>query len=198
MDAIETNAQEFAETFRKYASFAHSVTGQALIKREAQKLASILYAETLKVAHTIAQVTADVVAQGWKIPTTFSDGRIGRGTPDQWTATAIATLPTKRGRKSKSRLQAEALIKAAKPTLADMQAFVIKHRAAHIGYVASGWGRHNVEISESEHEVEITNHNPGMAAVDAKHHVVDKAMAIRAVDMQDWIERQLHEMKEAA
>ena len=77
-----------------------------------------------------------------------------------------------------------------------MQAFVIKHRAAHIGYVASGWTK--ADIREEEHEVEIINHNPGMAAVDAKHHVVDKALAIRAEDMMDWMERQLHAMKEAA
>jgi hypothetical protein len=101
---VATNADEFAEVYRRYASFAHSVTGPELLARESRKLIFELYNQTKAVAPTISDITQDVVKQGWKIPAKFPDGRVGRGTPDQWKGTAIASLPKRRGRKTKARI----------------------------------------------------------------------------------------------
>jgi hypothetical protein len=197
---VETNGPEFAEAFRRYASFAHSVTGPAFLARESVKMAKLLYVETRKVAPTISDIAADVIKRGWSIPARFDDGRLGRGTPDQWVNSALQSgLPRRRGRKSKKRLALEESIRQAPPTLGQMQAFVIKHRSAHIGYVASGWASGVVEIQVTgDSEFDITNPRPGMAYVDARHGVVKKAFDDRTEDMLGWIQDQFDNIQQAA
>jgi hypothetical protein len=199
MIAIATNAEEFSAVYRRYASFAHSVTGPELLARESQKLIFELYKQTKAVAPTISDIASDVTKQGWKIPAKFPDGRIGRGTPDQWKGTAIASLPKRRGRKSKARLAEEASIASGKATLGMMQAFVIKRRVAHIGYVARGW-LNAVVSTEGDEVVDVINKNTGtgMAAVEAKHGVVAKAFAARSADMLGWIQQQFAKVKQQA
>lgn len=199
MDAIATNADEFSAVYRRYAAFAHSVTGPELLERESKKLIIELYKQTKAVAPNISDIAADVTKQGWKIPTKFPDGRVGRGTPDQWKGTAISSLPKKRGRKTKARLAEEAGIASGKANLAMMQAFVIKKRVAHIGYVARGWLNAVISI-EGDSIVDVINHNAGagMAVVEAKHGVVARAFAARSADMLGWIREQFANVKQQA
>jgi hypothetical protein len=193
---VATNAEEFAEVYRRYAAFAHSVTGPELLARESKKLIFELYNQTKAVAPTISDIAQDVIKQGWKIPARFPDGRVGRGTPDQWKGNAITSLPKRRGRKTKARIAEEASITGGKSNLGAMQAFVIKKRVAAIGNVARGWLR--ALISTEGDEVELINQNPGMRFVQAKHNVTGRAFAARSAGMLGWIHDQFAKIKREA
>jgi hypothetical protein len=213
---VEVNADQFAETMHKYAevySFRHPEKGLGqIIKERALNLALKLYQATKDIAPTQAQIAADVQKQGWRIPTKFPDGRLGRGTPDQWVGGSLNALPKHRGRKSKARLSQEASIRSSKPTLQDMQAFVIRHRSAHAGFVASGWsgalhdlggqsggGRYgHAEVIEDGAEIEIVNNAPGAAEAEAKHHFIANGIAAATQDMAVYIASRLAEERKAA
>jgi hypothetical protein len=99
-----------------------------------------LYQVTAALAPSEAQIEADVKRQGWKIPAYFKDGRMGRGASKMWRASAYQhRTGKKRGRPSKGDVAAREAYLGGKPTLAEMQAFVIRRRVAARLFLASGW-----------------------------------------------------------
>lgn len=217
MDSVEVvNADKFADTMRRYADIysarhPEKGLGQIMLER-ARNLAIKLYQATKAIAPTQARIAADVQKQGWRIPTKFPDGRLGRGTPDQWIGTAIKALPKVRGRKTKDRLALEQSIRDRKPTLQDMQAFVIKHRSAHAGFIASGWkgalwdlggqasggGFGRATVIDNGNEIDLINNAPGATAADAKHGFVQKGIDDATADMAWYIMTRLQEERKAA
>lgn len=218
---VETNADGFAQQVRRYAAIFGPRHGRNLgevVLDRARKLAYELYKQTRKVAPTQQQITADVQKQGWKIPKYFPDGRIGRGEPSQWAGSEIAALPKVRGRKSTARRAQEAAIRAQKPTLEQMQAFVIRERSKAIGFVSLGWlaavqdlggGYANVNREQGRAEfhedfqglngeVDIINDTPGIVEVNAKHNVVGAAIQAQIADMGQYISDHLRQELQAA
>ena len=219
---VETNADEFAQQVRRYASiFAprHGSNLAEVMLDRARKLAYELYNQTRAVAPTQQQITADVHKQGWKIPKYFPDGRTGRGEPSQWAGTAITALPKQRGRKSAQRRVQEAQIREGKPTLEMMQAFVIRERSKAIGFVSLGWlaaynslggsGGDRVDPRQGRAdfhedflglrgEVDIINRTPGILEVNAKHNIVAKAIQAQISDMGDYIMTHVRQELKAA
>lgn len=219
---VSTNSDQFAAQVRRYASIfgpRHGYSLGEVVLDRARKLAYELYKQTRKVAPTQQQITADVQKQGWKIPKYFPDGRVGRGEASQWAGVAVSLLPTVRGRKSKARIAQEAAIRASKPTLEQMQAFVIRERSKAIGFVSLGWmaaynqlggaggDRVNPEQGRAEFhedfqglngEVDIINDTPGILEVNAKHGVVQAAIQEQINDMGKYIADHLRQELQAA
>src|SRR6267142_2315781 len=211
---VETDADKFAAVARRYAevySMRHPEKGLGQIfKERALNLTFKIYAATKKIAPTQAQIAADVQKQGWRIPVKFSDGRLGRGTPEQWAGTAVGALPRRRGRKSKERLAQEAAILRGKPTLERMQAFVIKHRSAHAGFIASGWlgalrdlggqtsGGRFGRAEAKGGEIDIINDAPGCSEANAKYNFVGKGIQDATADMAFYIADRLREQLKLA
>lgn len=211
----------FTDAFKKLAEWNHR-DGAQLFVDATRKLAYDLEAQTAAIAPSESKIAADVRAQGWKIPTLFkragdSIGRLGRGWPNQWTEFDIrAQRKGKRGRKTKAEKEAESAQRAAhRPTLSQMQAYVIKARTHARKYLASGWlgaildmggsirgtngdvdrERGGAIVKRSVTSVEITlwNRTPGIETMDAKKHFVDKAVAVRTADMLVYIRRKMDE-----
>jgi hypothetical protein len=210
------NAAEFTATMNRYAELYSSRhpdkgLGQIMIER-ARNLAIKLYEATKVIAPTQSDIAADVQKQGWNIPEKFPDGRIGRGTPDQWIGAAIKSLPKVRGRKTTERKALESSMRGSKPTLQQMQAFVIKYRTAHAGFIASGWkgalwdlggkatggGFGRASVNDNGSEIEIVNNAPGAAAADAKHNFTQQGIADATADMEWYIFTRLQEQRKAA
>ncbi len=136
-----SNAEAMRANFLAYARVNRRNTEQ-LIVDDYRKFATDLYVETAKIAPTRAEIAADVKALGWKIPRKFADGRLGRGVPAQWLGHALIKRNRrlrKKGRPSKAILAAEEAFMAQRPTLAQMQQFVIANRYNSRLYLASGW-----------------------------------------------------------
>ena len=205
----QSNTGRVREMFRQYTQYNRRET-DALAIDQSRKLATDLYNATADIAPTRAEIAADVKALGWKIPAFFGDGRMGRGTAKNWLGLAFARQQgriRKRGRKSKKDHQDEATFMAAKPTLAQMQAFVIKLRDKARLYLASGWLGAIVDLGGSTKstsgfvdrnrggatifrspgllQVIFWNRTPGILTMQDKKDFVGKAMAARVADM--WI-----------
>lgn len=216
MNVEVINASQFSDTMKRYAevySMRHPDKGLGeIVIGRALNLAIKLREATLKIAPNQAQIAADVQRQGWKIPAKFPDGRLGRGTPDQWSRGALAALPKQRGRKTAARHTEEAAILGSRPTLQQMQAFVIKHRSAHSGFIASGWvgaifdlggrakggGFGRATVKDGGAEIDIINNAPGCTEADAKHGFVVKGIANATQDMANYITERLFAMRKAA
>lgn len=213
--SVSTNADQFAAVARRYAevfSIRHPEKGLGQIYRErALNLALKLYKATKDIAPTRAQIAADVIKQGWRIPEKFPDGRLGRGTPDQWSQTTVAALRTARGRKTRARTAEEAAILGQRPTLQQMQTFVIKYRSSHAGFIASGWlgalrdlggktdgGRYGHADVKDVDQIEIVNDAPGCIEANQKHNFVAKGIADATADMAEYIATRLSEELKAA
>ncbi|MEA3211328.1 MAG: hypothetical protein QOE70_4385 [Chthoniobacter sp.] len=206
IDALRHSFREYVTVNRRDQEF--------LWKDQSRKLATDLYVETAAIAPSKAEISADVKAQGWKIPRKFGDGRLGRGVPAQWVGWALAKrnrLIRKRGRKSKKDHLADDTFLSQRPTLAQMQRFVIDMRNNARLFLASGWlgaifdlggslkassGAVNHErggavVRRSPGEVEVTfwNRTPGIETMNAKTGFVAKAVARRLADMQIYIDR---------
>lgn len=215
----DSNLDQFSSTFRKYAEIYSQRSGagkgmSVIILERAGKLAYELFKQTEAIAPTQSDIAADVQKLGWKIPEKFPDGRIGRGTPDQWAGTAIKSLPKVRGRKTKERRTQEAGIRSQKPTLQMMQQFVIKHRTAHRKFIASGWlgaisqlgGRVTGTTQlgsggRAEYrggEIDIINDRPGCVAANQKHNFVQKAIDAQTSDMAEYVATRLTQDRIAA
>ncbi len=219
---ITTNATEIASTFRTYVAINGRNPIELLKKQSIQLVIGSkgypgLYQLTKEGAPTWGQIRGDVLRQGWKIPVTFPDGRTGRGTPEQWAGVKIKALPVRLGRPTKARVAEIAAIKAAKPTLEDMQRFVIAKRIRAIFYVATGWGGAAADLGGSfeggeliskkkrgyaESEVNgdavsisVVNDTPGILYVNRKTNLAVRALKARVDDMKLYIRRK---QKEAA
>lgn len=221
-NAMDTALDLHREQLRTYMIW-NQRDGAELFVDEMRKMATELYNQTAAIAPTKGEITSDVRKQGWAIPRKFPDGRLGRGVPRQWQGVAWQKLKQKvwkkRGRPrngEKTReYAAEDEFFAQKPTLAMMQAFVIKIRNAARLYLASGWlgaildlggaakntsgavdrarGGAIIRKGPGHVAVEFWNRTPGIEDMDAKHHFVDKAIAVRIVDMQAYIDRKRRE-----
>lgn len=216
--AIEANTEEFSRKMRSYAAIygpRHDKGLSVIILERAGKLAFELYKQTKAIAPNQSKIAGDVQKLGWRIPARFPDGRLGRGDPDQWLGTAVKELPKVRGRKTNERRALEASIRNSKPTLQQMQHFVIQYRARHAGYIATGWLRAIHELGvygvtsakgQSIHgrievkvgEVEIINDVPGAAIANQKYGFVQKAIDAQTADMTDYIVDHLQQARKAA
>lgn len=221
-EVIETNAPNFARQMRKYAEIygpRHDKGLGEIVVERAGKLAFELYKQAKAIAPTKAQIAADVQKLGWRIPKEFPDGRMGRGEPRQWANFEIdTTLPKMgRGRKSTERRAQEQAIRAQKPTLTEMQNFVINFRSKHSGFVASGWtgALHDLGVyggggnrsryggaTTTQHGSDVTvylvNDAPGVTEANAKYDFVSKAIDAQIKDMGDYISTRLHQERLAA
>ncbi len=221
---VTTNASQLAKTFRTYVEL-NGRNPIELLKKQALQLVigskgfGGLYQFTKEGAPTWGEISGAVKRQGWKIPVTFPDGRTGRGTPAQWAGVKINALPVRVGRPTKTRLGEIAAIKAAKPTLEDMQRFVIARRIRAIFYVATGWGgaaadlggsfeggeviskkkRGYAEFSASggSASVAVVNNTPGILYVNKKTNLAVRALKARVDDMKLYIRRKHAESAQA-
>ena len=220
------NTGRVREMYRQYTQYNRRES-DALAIDQSRKLANDLYNATAEIAPTRAEIAADVKALGWKIPSFFADGRMGRGTAKNWLGLAFAKQQgriRKRGRKSKMDHLDEQTFLALKPTLAQMQAFVIKLRDKARLYLASGWlgaivdlggttkatsgfvdrNRGGATIFRSPGLVQVIfwNRTPGILTMQDKKDFVGKAIAARVADMWQYIRRKqvegLQRLKRAA
>ena len=216
-----SDRRPFSDAFRKYAEWNHR-DGADLFVDQTRKLATELYNQTAAIAPSEAQIQSDVDAQGWEIPKRFPDGRLGRGTPAQWIGAAYhaaikaKSLIKKRGRGAKGyNIAQENAFRDQRPTLQQMQAFVIARRMKSNFYIATGWlgsilalggsvqsssgkvdpkrGGAQIRRSPSEVDIVLWNETPGIETMEEKRHFVEKAIAVRAVDMWVYIRRKMTE-----
>lgn len=223
IEITSTSSQldQLRDTFRKYAAWNHR-DGAQLFLDQARKLATELYQQTAAIAPTKAEIDSDVKTLGWHIPRRFPDGRLGRGVPAQWLGTArkkSKQSKRKRGRPRKGETaayrQTEEDFMAQKPTLKQMQDFVISNRAAARLYLASGWLGAVVDLGGSMKvtsgkvdrarggaiirkgpagvEIEFWNRTPGIETMDARTQFVAKAILVRSLDMYAYIRRKQSE-----
>lgn len=214
------------QTFRTYAAWNQRDSADLFLD-QSRKLATELYQQTAAIAPSKSKIAADVKALGWKIPRKFQDGRTGRGVRAQWLGYAYSRSKAskrKRGRQSRGNAAAfEAAFESAmnrKATLADMQKFVIAMRSNARLYLASGWlgavldlggsvkntsgrvdrsrGGAIIRRGQGSVEVEFWNRTPGIETMDAKHHFVAKAIAVRTLDMFAYIQRKRAEALQKA
>lgn len=155
-----------------------------------------------------------MASKGWKIPKYFHTGetrgwRVERGVKALWAGLTIerrAKRIEKRGRRGKSDRLSDQAFLAQKPTLAQMQAFVIKLRARASNFLASGWlasiaalggspkgkvdpDRGGVMIQRGNGLMRVTlwNRTPGIVTVNRKKNFVGKAIAARLASMSQYI-----------
>ncbi len=215
---VTTNASELAATFRKYLQYNQRDRIELLKKQALQLVIGSkghpgLFQYTKEGAPTPAKIASDVARQGWKIPAYFPDGRIGRGHPSDWAGAAVPKRG--RGRPSKKSLANADAIKSAKPTLEQMQKYVIKRRVDAILYVASGWlgaaqdlggslalssgsvksvrGRAETNVGAGGVSITLVNNTPGILYVNDKYQVAKRAIAQRVADMNEYILRKQQE-----
>ena len=213
---LSSNLPALRDAFREFTRYNLRDTEQ-LARHQTQMFAGELYEQTAAIAPSESQISADVQAQGWVIPARFDNGaRRGRGTPDQWLGFAVESLPKKRGRKSKARHAQEQAILVSRPTLEQMQAYVIRIRDLARLYLASGWlnGLYNLGVSPpgAVHgtidpsrsgaevrrgggviEIELWNRTPGIVTQNQKHQFVAIAVRNRVEDM--WVYIREHQAK---
>lgn len=216
-----SNHSQLSDTFRRYAEW-NNRDGADLFVDQTRKYANELYEQTAAIAPTESEIRADVEAQGWKIPARFPDGRRGRGTPSQWLGAAYqaavkaGSIVKKRGRGAKKFNDAQKqAFKEQRPTLQQMQAFVIARRLKSIMYLASGWlgsiaalggsvkassgkvdpkrGGAEIRRSPTGVEVGLWNETAGIETMEAKTKFVEAAALIRAADMWVYIRRKMDE-----
>jgi len=214
-------------SFRHYAEWytdAHPDANAAeLFVDQGRKFATELYVQTAAIAPSNSEIASDVKAQGWEIPVKFADGRLGRGVAAQWLGYAwqkiVKGSPRRRGRPRKGETAAreagEEAFLSRKPTLAEMQAAVIKWRQNARLFLASGWlgaiadlggslsassgkvdrGRGGAEIRHSAGLTEIIlwNRTPGIETMNEQKGFVAKAIAVRAADMLVYVQRKMDE-----
>ena len=217
IEISSSNADAHREMFRNYCEF-NKRDNERLFVDEARKYATELWKVTAAVAPTKAQIQADIAKQGWKIPTRFADGRLGRGVAKNWLGNAWDTIQKskkRRGRRTKQSHLDEADFMAQKPTLAMMQAFVLKYRLAARLFTASGWlpavlrfggspkgssgftgpkhGSASLTRTDGRLTYTFVNSTPGIAGQDAKHNLVATAKRNRILDMQKYIYRKIGE-----
>jgi hypothetical protein len=207
---IQTNAPDLARTFRQYALLNGRSIEELKLKQSLQLvIGSKGYPGLLQLSKDCApsksEIAADVKKQGWKIPREFADGRLGRGTPEQWTSNAVQTASKNngRGRRSKNFQAKLDALKNARPSLAVMQAFVIKWRVAHRFFVAAGWLKPASELGGTPDAesfpkpggrvevgadgVTIINDHPGIIEANRKYQIAARAIYFRILDMREYI-----------
>ena len=209
----ESNLTRVRGAFKSYCEYNRR-DRDFLWKDQTRKLATDLYVETAAIAPTRAEIAAEVKQLGWAIPTRFADGRLGRGTPKQWIGWAYTKMKRRvrrRGRKSKADHLDDAEFMAQKPTLQQMQQFVIDMRDKARLFLASGWlgailelggspkatsgfvqhDRGGAFITRVEGRVAVTfwNRTPGIATMQEKKDFVGKAFQKRIADMWIYIRR---------
>jgi hypothetical protein len=212
-----STAGKVRDTFRQYVQF-NKRDQDFLWQDQSRKLAVDLYTETAAIAPTRAEIAADVKALGWKIPTKFADGRLARGTAAMWLNNALIKnrrVARKRGRKSKKDFLTERQFLAQKPTLSQMQQFVINLRTKARLFLASGWLGASADLGGSlsdtsgavQHDrggatvfrspglvqVLFWNRTPGIATMQEKKDFVGKANGRRVADMWVYIRRKMGE-----
>jgi hypothetical protein len=223
MDGIRVDLHKFdafQSTFKQYVEWNRRDT-EMLFLEHARKLATDLYMETAKEAPTKARITADVQRQGWRIPRVFKPGnfgkawRRGRGVPAQWLGFAMGKM--RKGRPTKAALKARAKGMSARPTLKQMQDFVIKIRYDARLYLASGWlgavsdlggklkatsgkvdaqrGGAAIARGATWLRVELWNNTPGIAKISAERGLIERAVRRRLEDTKVHIDRKINEAR---
>ncbi len=224
MDGIRVDLHKFEafqNQFRQYVEWNRRDT-EILFLESARKLATELYVETAKEAPTKARITADVQRQGWRIPQVFRPGnfgkawRRGRGIPAQWLGYAMGKM--RQGRPTKAAQAARTKGMSARPTLKQMQDFVIKIRYDARLYLASGWlgavsdlggklkstsgkvdsqrGGAAVQRGQNFLRAELWNNTPGIAKISSERGLVERAIRARMEDVQLYIDRKMREARD--
>lgn len=221
-------ASRLRDTFREYAEWnerdlrtvainkARAMAG-GITKKTEHGTFDGLYQTTAATAPSEGRIEADVRAQGWRIPEFFAKAgggtRMGRGLPRMWAHFAFkGARKGKRGRATKGEL---AIRDDPKPTLGQMQAFVIAMRIKARKYLASGWlgsiadlggnsprseisvdherGGADVRESQGLLEVEFWNRTPGIEEVNARYGFAQEAIENSIADMKFYIARKKEE-----
>lgn len=230
MPGITINSSEVSklrETFREYAEWNGRELAELARKKSLDLAGGVragkvdgLYQTTAAIAPTEARIASDVRSQGWRIPEFFprSGGgtRMGRGIPRMWAHfTFKAMRKGKKGRATKGEL---AIKNNDKPTLGEMQAFVIAMRKKARLYLASGWlgaiadlggqmpraetrvdherGGATIRESPGLVEIEYWNRTPGIVETNARYGFVARAVENCIADMQIYIRRKQDEAQQ--
>ncbi|HEX8312159.1 MAG TPA: hypothetical protein VF614_12625, partial [Chthoniobacteraceae bacterium] len=118
--SLSSNAGSLNDTFARYAEWNRRDREQ-LFEDQSRKLATELYMQTAAIAPTKATIASKVKSLGWAV--------IKRGTPQQWVGRAVGRKSRRIGRPSNEDRAAFEAAREKKPTLAQMQAFVIAKRS---------------------------------------------------------------------
>ena len=144
---INSNTTRIREAFQQYAMY-NKRNRETLFRDQARKLAVELYNQTAAIAPSEDDIAAKVRSLGWRIPKNFADGRIARGTKEQWVGVDWERRKPKRRRGRPTKRSAAAYQAKMdwffqdyyeRPTLDQMQQFVIMMRTQARLYLASGW-----------------------------------------------------------
>lgn len=226
---INSNTTRVKGAFASYAK-ARKLDRNMLFRQQALKLAVELYNQTAAIAPTEAQIESTVRALGWHIPKNFADGRIGRGTVGQWVGVAWEQAKPKRRRGRPTKRSAALYDKKqaaffddyfSRPSLDQMQAFVILMRSNARLYLASGWlgavvdlggtvkarvggqagsgqvhrdrGGAFITVADGLMSVTIWNRSVGIEDVNGKKQFVEKAVTVRVDDMWVYVARKERE-----
>lgn len=204
--SLNTNTAALRDTFARYADW-NGREREMLFEDQTRKFATELYMQTAAIAPTKATIAAKVKSLGWRV--------IKTGTPEQWAGRAVAKMDRKRGRPSRKDRAAMDAALSGKPTLEQMQEYVIKKRSKARLYLASGWlgavvdlggqmkatsgkvdrsrGGADIHRSPGQVSVEFWNRTEGMVLMDEKKAIVSKAIAVRMADMWVYITRKMNE-----
>jgi hypothetical protein len=186
MSSFNVNAESwdrYTASLVKYMTMNRKTVPE-LVKHKAQSMAKQLFRECRDVAPTPGQIAQDVTSRGWVV---------------------------KRYMKRKWPL-AEGETRGSDGPLHRMQAQIIKERTRSILSVAAGWlpavkalrarvddqgqalravrrprGRAEIVVGDSEISVTIINNQRGIEKVQAKHQVLEKAIAYETDDIDKYI-----------
>lgn len=227
---IKSNVADLRAAFANYTRYNRK-ENEVLWQEQSGKLAVGLFQAAKAVAPTREEIAADVVALGWHLPKYFHDGgtrgwRTERGKTELWSG-ATAKLNRRdarirrRGRPRKTdALSPEEFLAGVlaqnKPTLEQMERFVIANRVKASGFIASAYlpacacfggrvsasgatvpdSRGSVTIQRRDGLVIVAfiNTTPGVLIVDDKHHFAAKAIADRAADVREYTARKQREI----
>ena len=208
-DAISTNTEELRRTFNEYVEFNRRDL-EFLRKHQLRNLTIALYNEARLVAPTEYHIAAKVKSLGWQV--------IKKGTPEQWGKLAKKSIPivSMRRMKKEDRIAEKARRQAAFDAIEEkekMQAFVIKKRSAHIGFMASAYaiaaralGFSNVGKAKAVHAKGTASDDGrtttieatagGIVDIDKRTGFANKAIRYVVSSMRDYIAKRQKEGRE--
>ena len=220
---INSNTTRIREAFQQYAMY-NKRNRETLFRDQARKLAVELYNQTAAIAPSEDDIAAKVRSLGWRIPKNFADGRIARGTKEQWVGVDWERRKPKRRRGRPTKRSAAAYQAKMdwffqdyyeRPTLDQMQQFVIMMRTQARLYLASGWlgavvdlggsvkasnggvsrDRGGAFITRNEGLLAVTlwNRSVGIVDVDEQKGFSKKAIEVRVADMWKYVLRKEEE-----
>lgn len=192
-----SGAEAFTGKFKEYRKYVRNTVKESLIKQGGQ-LAWDLYKLTKEVSPTKKSLFAIPAAVGWKIKR-----------PKGW---AVFDMPAP----PKTRKDSKRNTRAKRRKRWDHKSGEMNRRVKGIGVTARAWippywpGNPNwsirkikrprgfVTMSLDGNRLSLTliNRMPGMSGLDAKHGIIEKALARRVADMEVYVQRKIKEAEE--